>query len=176
MYDRVKELGMVVRYVLNTHDHHDHSNGNDEMERLSGCPALGFGSKDPDTGMELVDNAELPLGGKTIHIIHTPGHTEDSLCFLVGNYLFTGDTLFVGKVGGTDFGKQAETQFKSLRTKLMTLPGEVRVFPGHDVGVQPHSTIQHEKNTNPFLIRSKYEDFLDLKKNWLEYKQMHGIQ
>jgi hydroxyacylglutathione hydrolase len=176
VFGRVTDLGMTIKYVLNTHSHEDHTNGNDKMQRLSGCSALSFGMSDPGTDILLADGAELPLGETTIHVIHTPGHTEESICYHVEKCLFTGDTLFVGKVGGTDFGEQAKTQYRSLHTKLMTLPDTTRVFPGHDVGVKPHSTIGYEKKNNPFLLRKNFSEFVELKKNWLQYKEEHGIQ
>ena len=87
----------------------------------------------------------------------------------------TGDTLFVGKVGGTDFKEGARTQYASLHEKLMILPDDTEVWPGHDVGVAPSSTIGHERETNPFLLRKNFEEFVDLKRNWVAYKKEHGI-
>ena len=108
-------------------------------------------------------------------ILHTPGHTADSICLLVDDAAFTGDTLFVGKVGGTDLGDGARTEYASLHDVLMKLPDETRVFPGHDVGITPDSTIGRERAENPFLLREDLEAFVDLKRNWAEYKKEHGI-
>ena len=116
-----------------------------------------------------------------LQIIHTPGHTGDSLCVLaegpgaVGK-LVTGDTLFVGKVGGTGFGDDARAEYDSLHDKLMILSDDVEVWPGHNYGVEPSSTIGNERKTNPFLLRESFEDFVDLKRNWLQYKAEHGIK
>ncbi len=121
------------------------------------------------------DGDTLRLGTMTLTFIHTPGHTDDSICVLGGNKLVTGDTLFVGKVGGTDYGAGAFKEYESLHNKLMTLDDGVEVYPGHDYGVKPSSTIGHERRTNPFLLRDSFESFLDLKMNWLEYKKEHGI-
>ena len=115
------------------------------------------------------------MGNLTIQIIHTPGHTDDSVCLYVGDAVFTGDTLFIGKIGGTDFGDHARQQYDSLHKKLLILPDATRVFPGHNVGVAPESTILHERETNPFLLQPDVEAFIDLKRNWLEYKKTHGI-
>ena len=173
--DYVREHNLTVRYVFNTHRHHDNTNGNEAFEGLTGRGALGFGDVDPDSGIAVEGGSVLPLGELEVTILHTPGHSEDSICILVEDALFTGDTLFVGKIGGTDFGEQARTQYRSLHEVLMPLPNEVKVYPGHDVGVAPSSTIGHEKTTNPFLLQPDLDSFIHLKKTWLEYKQEHGI-
>lgn len=173
--DYARKNGLTIEYIFNTHRHHDHSNGNAEMEKLTGVRALAFGDKAPRTGREATDGAVFTFGTLEARIIHTPGHTNDSICILIGDALFTGDTLFVGKVGGTGFGDDARQEYESLHEKLLKLPGETRVFPGHNVGVSPQSTIANERKTNPFLLQPDFEAFLDLKRNWLEYKREHGI-
>jgi hydroxyacylglutathione hydrolase len=167
--------GFDIAYAFNTHDHHDHTNGNAQFERETGVAPLKFGDIDPATGATVEHEASFPLGKLSVRIIHTPGHTHDSICFHIGDAVFTGDTLFVGKVGGTDFGDGARAEYASLHERLLTLPGETHVFPGHDVGVQPSSTIQHERETNPFLLRKSVESFINLKRNWAAYKKEHGI-
>lgn len=173
--DFARDEGYEIRYVLSTHDHHDHTNGNRTMQELTGVQALLLGDQDPETGIEVKDGAKLPLGDLEVVILHTPGHTADAICILIGDAVFTGDTLFVGKVGGTDLGDGARTEYASLHEKLLSLPGETRVFPGHDVGVSPTSTIAHEQATNPFLLQPDIEAFTDLKRNWQAYKREHGI-
>ncbi len=170
-----QEQGYSIEYVFNTHGHYDHTNGNEKMEQLTGKIALLFGSTDPQTGIQVKHDARFPLGDLEITILHTPGHTEDSICLYIGDAVFTGDTLFVGKVGGTDLGKQAEIEYDSLHQKLMILPDDTRVFPGHNYGVAPESTIDYERKTNPFLIQPDLEAFVNLKKNWAAYKAEHGI-
>lgn len=170
------ENGYTVAYVLNTHDHHDHTNGNDAFEASTGVRALKFGDVDPTTGQVVADGTVFPFGKSSVKVLHTPGHTPDSICLLIDDALFTGDTLFVGKVGGTDLDLGARTEYSSLHEKLMTLPGETRVYPGHNVGTQPQSTIQQERETNPFLLRPDVESFIELKANWAEYKKEHGIE
>jgi glyoxylase-like metal-dependent hydrolase (beta-lactamase superfamily II) len=167
--------GYTIEYVFNTHGHYDHTNGNERVKRLTGKTALLLGDTDPQTGITVTDNARFPFGNLEIVVLHTPGHTEDSICLYIGDAVFTGDTLFVGKIGGTDFGAQARTEYESLHQKLMKLPDNTRVFPGHNYGVAPESTIVHERETNPFLIQPHFEAFVDLKRNWTAYKEAHGI-
>lgn len=157
-----------IKYIFNTHGHFDHSNGNEIIEKLTGLQVLSF--------TDLNDGDKFPLGNLEITILHTPGHTTDSICLYVGDMLFTGDTLFVGKVGGTGFGDDARAEYNSLHNKLLKLPDETRVFPGHNYGVAVESTIGHERKTNPFLLRGDFESFVDLKRNWAEYKKQHGIK
>ncbi len=168
--------GYEVVYAFNTHDHHDHTNGNEAFEAATGIRPLRLGDLDAGSSQAVADGAVFPLGNLGIRIIHTPGHTPDSICLLINGALFTGDTLFVGKVGGTDLGNGARTQYASLHEKLLALPGNTRVYPGHDVGVAPESTLQQERETNPFLLRPDVESFIELKANWGEYKKEHGIE
>ena len=168
--------GYEVVYAFNTHDHHDHTNGNEAFEAATGVRPLKFGDLDAQTGRAVADGAAFPLGDLEVRIIHTPGHTRDSICLLIEGALFTGDILFVGKVGGTDLEDGARAEYASLHEKLLTLPDDTRVYPGHDVGIAPESTIQHERETNPFLLRPDVESFIELKANWAEYKKEHGIE
>ena len=174
--DDAREQGFTIRYVFCTHGHYDHVNGNEEIARLTGIIPLLYGSVCPETGIRVQDGVVFPLGNLEVQIIHTPGHTPDSICLYAGDALFTGDTLFVGKVGGTDLGLQAEEEYRSLHEKLMVLPENVRVFPGHDYGTASQSTIGNEKEANPFLLQPNLDAFIDLKRNWAAYKKEHGIQ
>ena len=167
--------GLRIVRAFCTHGHHDHTNGNSDFERETGVRPLLFGDRDPETGTEVVGDATFPLGGLVVRVLHTPGHSPDSICILVDDAVFTGDTLFVGKVGGTDLGEGARHEYRSLHETLMKLPDETRVFPGHDVGVAPESTIRAERETNPFLLRTDLDSFVDLKRNWAQYKKEHGI-
>ena len=171
--ERVKALGLEVAYIINTHLHDDHVNGNlwmidhTDAELIAGSPAVE-------------DGAVRSLGSVTLTFLHTPGHTAESMCILAKEEgapgkLITGDTLFVGKVGGTDFGEGARQEYDSLQGKILKLPGETEIWPGHDYGVRPSSTVENERKTNPFLLQESFEAFVDLKKNWGAYKKEHGI-
>lgn len=175
LVDAAARKGWRLVRAFCTHGHSDHTNGNEEFERLAGLRVLLFGDRCPESGIEVAHGASFSLGESSISIIHTPGHTPDSICILVGEALFTGDTLFVGKVGGTWSEADARLEYRSLHERLMTLPSDTNVFPGHDYGVAPVSTIGQEKTTNPFLLQPDVEAFIDLKNNWAAYKKEHGI-
>jgi len=169
------ERGFAIRYIFSTHGHDDHTNGNEAIMRMSGVVPLRYGECCVRSGMTVSDGAKFPLGSLEARILHTPGHTSDSLCIHIGDALFTGDTLFVGKVGGTSTEEQALQEYQSLHHQLMVLPDETTLYPGHDYGVSPISTIGVERLSNPFLKQRDFKDFLFLKQNWAAYKKAHGI-
>jgi len=166
---------LMAVYALITHDHHDHTNGNARVRELSGAKIVMHRNAAGKADVRVSDGDTLYLGQLPIHVIHTPGHDPSHVCYYVDDAVFTGDTLFVGKVGGTDLADGAQQEYESLHSKLMSLPDDTRVFPGHDVGVKPESTIANERDTNPFLLQPSFEAFVDLKKNWAAYKREHGI-
>ena len=167
--------GLTLDYIVVTHGHSDHTWGVDEARRQTGAKVAAHPRNPVAPDLPLEDGDTLPLAAIGLRVLHTPGHSDDSICVLGGSKLITGDILFVGKVGGTDFGDNARKEYDSLHEKLMTLDDAIEVYPGHDFGVKPSSTIGEERRTNPFLLRESFEDFVDLKKNWLQYKKDHGI-
>lgn len=171
----VEKHDLDVEYAVFTHGHSDHTWGSREAVRRLGCKTVGHESIPINVDVRVKDGDTITVGGLTIEIIHTPGHTEDSICVRCGDKLVTGDTLFVGKVGGTDFGDGARKEYHSLHDKLMKLDPSIEVYPGHDYGTAPTSTIGNELTSNPFILRNSFEAFVDLKKNWLQYKEEHGI-
>ena len=109
-------------------------------------------SKPGEADIMLKDNEVLKVGNLKIKVIHTPGHTPGSACFLVNGNLFTGDTLFVGDVGRSDLaGGSFETLLKSIKEKIITLPKNTKIWPGHDYGEMPSSTLAWEMKENPYI-------------------------
>jgi len=158
----IESEGLRIELVLITHGHPDHTGGirnlvNETQARVAAHRLAGV-RKD----MALDDGAKLKLGSLEISVIHTPGHTRDSVCFLVGRRLFTGDTLFVGECGRTDLpGGDAGAMYESLFNKILKLPDDVEIYPGHDYGPRPTSTIGQERRTNYTLQPRTKEEFIE---------------
>ena len=167
---------LTLKYIINTHDHPDHTGGNAVLTDSTKARVAMHETARSPRDVDLKDGDIVNHGKLEMHIIHTPGHTKDSICILVENELVTGDTLFVGKVGGTGSEQDAREEYDSIHNKLMKLDPKTRVCPGHDYGPRPSSTIEDELRENPFILRDSFESFLDLKLNWLEYKIKHGIE
>ncbi len=163
--------GLIIKYIVNTHYHIDHAMGNKEMVRRTrakiviheaDAPGLLTTQRDllemfhaepsPPADILVSDGQLIKVGNVALKVIHTPGHTPGGMCLFIDGMVFTGDTLFVGSVGRTDFpGGSYQELERSVRTKLYTLPGDTVVFPGHNYGMRPTSTIQQERRTNAVI-------------------------
>ena len=170
----IEKHAVKVAYIIITHGHADHTWGIAEAKQQTGGKIVAHTKSAVDANPRVDDGDTLELGSITLKIFHTPGHADDSICILGEKKLISGDTLFVGKVGGTDFGDNARKEYDSLK-RLMELDDDIEVYPGHNFGTEPSSTIGNERATNPFILRDSFESFVDLKKNWLQYKKEHGI-
>jgi hydroxyacylglutathione hydrolase len=159
----IKTYGFALKYIINTHGHTDHVGGNSELKAMFGAKIVGYKITKANIDLKVDDGDVLTIGKSTIKVIHTPGHTTDSICLLIdGNKLLTGDTLFVDECGRTDLPDgSAKSLYDSLFNKLSKLRGEVEVYPGHDYGPKPWSTIQEQKDTNYVLEPRSLRDFID---------------
>ena len=169
----VEEEDVKVKFILNTHGHADHVLANRRLKQMLSVPTcmhalddqffsrndvreesskeFGLPPSEP-VDIKLEDGNILEVGTLKIEVIHTPGHTPGSVCYLVNGNLFTGDTLFVGAVGRTDLtGASLDTLLDSLEKRLLSLPSESIVWPGHDYGETPTSTIGREMVENPYI-------------------------
>ena len=167
----VDNMGYRVTHIINTHGHSDHTAGNDAIKAHTGAKLLihakdagrlgkvlhrtfsriigGKGS--PEADVLLQDNDVIQIGAVRLKVLHTPGHTAGGICLYSEGHIFTGDTLFVGAVGRTDLpGGSMKQLLNTIHEKIYTLPGDTVVWPGHDYGPTPSSTVQREKDTNPF--------------------------
>ena len=147
--EEARREGLQIKYILNTHGHWDHTVGNDRLKLLTGASIVRHKQEPgPDIDILLVDEKPFQLGEIVFTVFHTPGHTPGGVCLYAEGQLFTGDTLFVGDSGRTDLpGGHRPTLGASIR-RLMELPDETIVWPGHDYGPTTSSTIGWEKRHN----------------------------
>ena len=167
----VKRAGLTIEYIIATHGHPDHVCGNRRIKEASGAPivmheadAVFFGRPEvikyfsmlglessPPVDIQVLGGDVITVGEEKLQVIHTPGHTPGGICLYNAPDLFTGDTLFVGGLGRSDFPGGSERELlASITTQLLTLPPETVVWPGHGYGGD-RSTIGEEKRTNPYI-------------------------
>jgi hydroxyacylglutathione hydrolase len=157
-----KDQNLNVKYIIDTHNHADHTAGNEEVRSVFSAKVVAHQLSHVRKDVTVVDGDTIRLGKVVIRVIHTPGHTTDGICLLVDNKLLTGDTLFVGECGRTDLpGGSSESMYGSLFHKLLKLDDDVEVYPGHDYGPKNHSTIGVERRTNYVLQKRTLEEFVE---------------
>ncbi len=165
------ERNLRITKILVTHSHHDHVDGVDEMVKATGAKVyVGRGEVEitqrasPSAQIEPLDGGEqIPLGANKIETISTPGHTVAGISYLADGAVITGDTLFIGGCGRSDFsGGDPRVLWRSLQ-KLAALPEETRVFPGHNYGATETSTIGWELSSNPYLLCKTEDEFVALR-------------
>jgi glyoxylase-like metal-dependent hydrolase (beta-lactamase superfamily II) len=175
------KLGLRLRHALLTHAHPDHINGLEELLQATDAKAylneaelgylsemgkffqtpVGFLKRRPDNIQLVSDDEELRVGKILVRCLHTPGHTPGSQCFLIGKNLFSGDTLFVDACGRIDLpGGDGEKMWWSLNRKLRALEDDIILYPGHNYGGQPTSTLGEQKRSNPYMQFDSPDEFL----------------
>lgn len=167
----LRELDLTLAYALDTHTHADHITGAGELRDLTGCTTLlGEQANSGCVSQELRDGEKIPVGELTLTALHTPGHTDDSYTYHLidetEQYLFTGDTLLIRGTGRTDFQNgNAQDQYESLFRKLLVLPDNTWVYPGHDYKGWMRTTIGEEKAHNPRLQVKDVAAYVELMNN-----------
>ncbi|MFZ5585213.1 MAG: MBL fold metallo-hydrolase [Thermodesulfobacteriota bacterium] len=168
-----RQRGYKIVKIVNTHGHPDHTCGNKRMKELTGAPivvhaedagpmtsphaaqfAAMLGCAPTPPADETVNDGDEIAAGQEVRlkVIHTPGHTPGCICLYTPGHVFTGDTLFVGGVGRTDLPGGSWSQMSdSIRQRILSLPDDTVVWPGHDYGPRPRSSVRAERETNPFL-------------------------
>jgi len=158
------ERGFRIRYAADTHTHADHFTATRELGRQLGIPvAMHRASPAPFVDLRLEDGDTLIVGNLRLNVIETPGHTSDSLCLVLPDRLFTGDTLLIGGTGRTDLPTgDPEALYDSLFRKLAPLDDRLLVFPAHDYKSRSHSSLGAERAGNPRLQQRDRQAFIDL--------------
>jgi len=157
----VSEEKARVKYVVATHGHFDHVGTIKEMAEVLGADVVVHEESELEANLRVRNGDRLTLGTNSVTVMHTPGHTKDSVCLYDGVEVFTGDTLFIGNCGRTDLpGGSAEQLFHSLKEILLKLPPETVIYPGHDYGEVPSRRMGEEAELNPTLRAGSLRDFL----------------
>jgi len=161
------ELDLRLVKVIDTHIHADHVTGASKLKNKTNCATI-MGENTPADSVEIKvkDEEIINLDHLKIRALYTPGHTSDSYCFLMDNYLFSGDTLLINGTGRTDFQNgNSKDAYNSIFNKLLKLPEETLLYPAHDYKGEKVSTIGKEKKYNPRLKVNGVDEYVDIMNN-----------
>ena len=161
---QISKHGLRLRYIIDTHTHADHFTGARELKKQFDAPIVMHRfSPAPYVDLHVEDGHSLALGSLRLRILHTPGHTRDSMSIHVADRVFTGDTLLIGGTGRSDLPSGNPDQlYDSLFAKLLSLPDDTLVYPAHEYKGRDHTTIGAERASNPRLAKSERPDFIEL--------------
>ena len=161
------ELNLMLVKVIDTHIHADHVTGASKLKNITKCSTI-MGDHTPANTVEIKvkDDEYINLDSLKIRAMYTPGHTSDSYCFLMDNYLFSGDTLLINGTGRTDFQNgNAKDAYNSIFNRLLKLPDDTLLYPAHDYKGEKVSTIGKEKKLNPRLQVSNEDEYVEVMEN-----------
>ncbi|RXT39270.1 MBL fold metallo-hydrolase [Bradyrhizobium betae] len=163
----LRELDLKLVKAVDTHLHADHVTGLGELRDRTHCmTVMGDQTKADVVAMRVADGDKVTIEGLSLDVMYTPGHTDDSYSYLMGDRVFTGDTLLIRGTGRTDFQNgSSRAQYESIFNRLLKLPDETMVFPAHDYKGDTVSTIGEEKRYNPRLQVRSVDDYIELMAN-----------
>ena len=163
IFQALKQNGWHAKYIINTHGHFDHVLGNEQVAEETAAKIVQHKNSQLRKDVAVGDGDAIEIGSIRLRVLHTPGHSKDSICLLLNDrFLFTGDTLFVGSCGRVDLpGSNAEEMYYSLFERLAKLAENLIIYPGHNYGPTPTSTIRQEKQTNYILQPRSKQEFLE---------------
>src|ERR1700678_267658 len=163
----LRELDLKLVKAVDTHLHADHITGLSELRDRTHCVTImGEQTKADVVAMRVADGDKVTIEGITLDVMYTPGHTDDSYSYLMGDRVFTGDTLLIRGTGRTDFQNgSARAQYESIFNRLLKLPDETMVFPAHDYKGDTVSTIGEERLFNPRLQLKSVDEYVELMSN-----------
>ena len=163
----LKELNLKLVKVIDTHIHADHITGASKLKKVTNCSTI-MGEHTPADTVEIKvkDEEIIKIDKIEIKAMYTPGHTSDSYSFLMDKYLFSGDTLLINGTGRTDFQNgSSKDAYNSLFNKLLKLPDDTLLYPGHDYNGKLVSTIGNEKKSNPRLQVNNADEYTEIMSN-----------
>ena len=163
----LKDLELKLVKVIDTHIHADHISGMAELKKATNCHTLmGENSKSEIVSMRVKDNEKIKIENIELETIYTPGHTDDSYSFVMNDRIFTGDTLLINGTGRTDFQNGSSHEaYHSLFEKVLKLPTEILVYPGHDYNGKKVSSIGEERKNNPRLQVNSADEYAEIMDN-----------
>lgn len=164
----IQELGLHLKYVLDTHIHADHVTAAGEIRKRLGIKtAVSQGAQVDCADLTLKEGSEIKFGRHALRVLETPGHTDSCVSFLCEDRVFTGDALLIRGNGRTDFQQgSSDRLYESVHGKLFKLPPKTKVYPAHDYKGQTSSTIEMEMKYNPRIgVQKSKEEFIETMKN-----------
>lgn len=159
----IEKNDLTIKYIVNTHHHFDHTLGNESMAKETGAKIIQYVSSTIRHDISVSDGDKIKFGNSELGVIYTPGHSKDSMCLVGDGKIFSGDTLFVGTCGRVDLpGGDARELYHSLVDTLRKLDDNLLMYPGHNYGTTPTSTIGEQKRMNLVMQPRTEQEFLEM--------------
>jgi glyoxylase-like metal-dependent hydrolase (beta-lactamase superfamily II) len=159
----IKRNNLKIKYIVNTHHHFDHTQGNEAMVESTKAPIIQHESSELKHDITVKDGDFIEFGNSKLTVLHTPGHSKDSICLIGDGKIFSGDTLFVGNCGRIDLpGGSAKELYHSLFDVLYSLDDDLVMYSGHNYGPSETSTIGQEKITNMIMQKRTEQQFIEM--------------
>ncbi|XP_068146102.1 persulfide dioxygenase ETHE1, mitochondrial isoform X2 [Drosophila tropicalis] len=163
----VKDLGLQLKYAINTHMHADHITGSGWLRQLTGCQTIIAAASGAKADLHLKEGDKIQFGRHSIDALATPGHTNGCMSYVIKEQgcIFTGDTILIRGCGRTDFQEgNPKNLYENVHQKIFTLPENYRIYPAHDYKGQLESSVWEEKRLNPRLTKN-LEEFIEIMNN-----------
>ena len=159
----IKRNNLKIKYIVNTHHHFDHTLGNEAMTESTNAPIIQHESSELKHDITVKNGDYIEFGNSKLKVLHTPGHSKDSICLIGDSKIFSGDTLFVGNCGRIDLpGGSAKELYHSLFDVLHSLDDDLVLYSGHNYGISEISTLGQEKITNPVMQKRTEQQLVEM--------------